>query len=74
MSKTTKSTKTAQQAYAEAQAKILAQLARLTSKATAGFHDKNEKVHWGHVGDLNHYVELLTRMTDAAFKEGEHAE
>lgn len=33
-----------------------------------------EDVHWGHVGTLAHYAELLKRITDSAFKEGEHAE
>jgi hypothetical protein len=27
-----------------------------------------------HVGTLAHYAELLKRITDSAFKEGEHAE
>ena len=30
-------------------------------------------LHWGHVGNLEHYAELLKRITDAAFQEGEHA-
>jgi hypothetical protein len=28
----------------------------------------------GHVGNLEYYAELLKRITDSAFKEGEHAE
>jgi hypothetical protein len=31
-------------------------------------------MHWGHVGDLAHYAESLKQISDAAFKEGEHAE
>ena len=31
------------------------------------------KIHWGHDGDLAHIEELLTRITDNIFKEGEHA-
>ena len=27
----------------------------------------------GHVGDLGRYAELLERITDMAFREGEHA-
>jgi hypothetical protein len=30
-------------------------------------------VTWGHVGTLEHYAELLKRITDSAFKVGEHA-
>ena len=30
-------------------------------------------IHWGHVGTLSHYAELLKRITDSAFHEGEHA-
>ena len=32
-----------------------------------------EKIHWGHDGDLGHIEELLQRITDVVFKEGEHA-
>jgi hypothetical protein len=31
-------------------------------------------VTWAHVGTLEHYAELLKRITDSAFREGEHAE
>jgi len=30
--------------------------------------------HRGHAGTLAHYAEALKRITDSAFKEGEHAE
>lgn len=33
-----------------------------------------DAVHRGHVGDLARTAELLKRITDAAFHEGEHAE
>jgi hypothetical protein len=32
-----------------------------------------EDVTWSHVGTLEHYTELLKRITDSAFNEGEHA-
>ena len=32
-----------------------------------------DEVTWGHVGTLGYYAELLKRVTDSAFKEGEHA-
>ena len=31
------------------------------------------QITWGHVGTLGYYAELLKRVTDSAFKEGEHA-
>jgi hypothetical protein len=31
-----------------------------------------DDINWGHVGTLTHYAELLKRIADAAFKEGEH--
>ena len=33
-----------------------------------------DEINWGHVATLAHYAELLKRITDSAFKEGEHAE
>ena len=32
------------------------------------------QITWGHVGTLKYYAELLKRVTDSAFKEGECAE
>ena len=32
-----------------------------------------DEINWGHVGSLVHYAELLKRITDSAFNEGEHA-
>ena len=37
------------------------------------FNVSPDEVDWGHAGTLTHYAELLKRITDAAFKEGEHA-
>ena len=33
-----------------------------------------DEITWDHVGTLGYYAELLKRVTDSAFKEGEHAE
>ena len=33
-----------------------------------------DEIGWDHVGTLGYYAELLKRVTDRAFKEGEHAE
>jgi hypothetical protein len=32
-----------------------------------------DEVTWGDVGTLEHHAELLKRITDMAFREGEHA-
>ena len=49
-------------------------LDRLKALSDEHFHADPDTLHWGHVGDLEHYAGLLKRITDAAFKEGEHAE
>ena len=55
-------------------AEIDAMLARLQTLSDDHFDADPEAIHWGHVGTLSHYAELLKRITDSAFKEGEHAE
>jgi phosphopentomutase len=54
-------------------AEIDEMLARLQTLSDEHFNVFPDDVHWGHVGDLAHYAELLKRITDAAFQEGEHA-
>ena len=49
-------------------------LARLQALSNEHFDWSPDEINWGHVGTLGHYAELLKRITDAAFKEGEHAE
>lgn len=49
-------------------------LARLQSLSDDCFNDTLDDFRWGHVGTLEHYAELLKRITDAAFDEGEYAE
>ena len=55
-------------------AEIDAMLARLQDLSDDHFDADPETIHWGHVGTLSHYAELLKRITDSAFHEGEHAE
>ena len=55
-------------------AEIDAMLDRLKSLSDDHFGYAPDDINWGHVGTLGHYAELLNRITDAAFKEGEHAE
>lgn len=53
---------------------IFSMLVRLCALSDEHFGYAPDEINWGHVGTLTHYAELLKRITDAAFKEGEHAE
>lgn len=48
-------------------------LERLKALSDDHFGYSPDDINWGHVGTLTNYAELLKRITDAAFKEGEHA-
>jgi len=61
-------------AFIARKAEIDATLERLTALSANHFDVSPDDVHWGHVGTLSSYAELLKRITDSAFKEGEHAE
>ena len=65
---------TALDAFIARKAEIDAALARLQALSDDHFDYAPEEIHWGHVGTLAHYAELLKRITDNAFKEGEHAD
>jgi len=65
---------TAQDVFIATQAAIDAMLARLQALSDANFGSDPYALHWGHVGNLEYYAELLKRITESAFKEGEHAE
>ena len=49
-------------------------LARLQALSDDHFGYSPDEITWSHVGTLAHYAELLKRITDSAFNEGEHAE
>ena len=66
--------RTALDAYIASKAEIDTMLARLKALSDDHFSVAPDEVDWGHVGTLAHYAELLKRITDSAFKEGEHAE
>ena len=70
----TNTAQTVLDAFMSRKAEIDAQLARLQALSAEHFNFSPDKVHWGHVGDLGRYADLLKQITDAAFKEGEHAE
>lgn len=61
-------------AFLAKKSEIDAMLARLTDLSAEHFNADPDTLHWGHVGDLEFYTSLLRRITDAAFREGEHAE
>lgn len=55
-------------------AEIDTMLARLQALSDEHFNWSPDEINWGHVGTLGHYAEMLKRITDSAFQEGEHAE
>jgi len=61
-------------AFIARKAEIDAMLERIKALSDDHFDTSPDDINWGHVGTLAHYAELLKRITDAAFKEGEHAE
>ena len=60
-------------AFVGRKAEIDAMLERLKALSDDHFNAHPDEIHWGDVGTLSHYASLLRRITDAAFKEGEHA-
>ena len=54
-------------------AEIDTMLARLQALSDDHFGYAPDEVTWSHVGTLEHYADLLKRITDMAFNEGEHA-
>jgi hypothetical protein len=53
---------------------IDAMLGRLQQLSAEHFHAAPDQITWGDVGTLSHYAELLRRITDSAFHEGEFAD
>ena len=60
-------------AFVSKKAEIDAMLVRLQALSDDHFGYAPDEVTWAHVGTLEHYTELLKRVTDSAFSEGEHA-
>lgn len=58
-------------AFIATKAEIDAMLSRLTALSENHFDVDVQTLHWGHVGDLEHYAGLLKRITDSAFREGD---
>jgi hypothetical protein len=61
-------------AFVQKKLEIDAMLARLQALSDDHFNYGPDEIDWGHVGTLGYYAELLKRVTDSAFHEGEHAE
>ncbi len=61
-------------AFIAKKAEIDTMLARISRLSEDHFGADPDKVTWGDVGTLEDYARHLRRITDAAFREGEHAE
>lgn len=70
----TRDTASALDAFLARKAEIDTMLERIKGLSDDHFDTNPDAINWGHVGTLAHYASLLKRITDAAFKEGEHAE
>jgi hypothetical protein len=60
-------------AFVSKKAEIDAMLARLQALSDDHFGSSPDEVTWAHVGSLEHYADLLKRITDSAFSEGAYA-
>jgi hypothetical protein len=70
----TRSNEDALAAFAQKKAEIDGMLRRLQALSDEHYNYSPDEITWDHVGSLGYYAELLKRVTDSAFKEGEHAE
>jgi hypothetical protein len=61
-------------AFVQKKAEIDGMLSRLQALSDDHFNYSPDEIRWDHVGTLGYYAELLKRVTDSAFREGEHAE
>jgi hypothetical protein len=61
-------------AFVAKKAEIDTMLTRIAKLSEDHFGADPDKVNWGDVGTLEDHARNLRRITDAAFKEGEHAE
>jgi hypothetical protein len=69
-----KSKEQALAAFISKKAEIDGMLTRLQALSDDHFGYTPDDITWDHVGTLGYYAELLKRLTDSAFREGEHAE
>jgi hypothetical protein len=69
-----KSKEQALAAFVFKKAEIDQMLTRLQALSDDHFGYSPDEITWSHAEGLAHYAELLKRITDQAFNEGEHAE
>ena len=62
------------EAFIQRKAEIDAALVRIKVLSDEHFNVHPDEVTWGDVGTLADYAELLKRITDSAFREGEFAD
>jgi hypothetical protein len=60
-------------AFVSKKIEIDTMLTRLQALSDEHFGYGPDEVTWSHAGSIEHYAELLKRITDMAFAEGEHA-
>ena len=65
---------TAIDAFLAKKAEFDAMLARLQTLSADHFNWAPDEINWGHAGTMALYAEMLQRITDSAFQEGEFAE
>jgi hypothetical protein len=70
----TKSREDALAAFVSKKAEIDAMLTRFQALSDDHFNYSPDEVTWDHVGTLGYYAEMLKRVTDKAFNEGECAD
>jgi hypothetical protein len=70
----TKSREEALAAFISKKAEIDSMLDRIKTLSDDHFGYAPDEIRWDHVGTLGYYAEMLKRVTDSAFKEGECAE
>jgi hypothetical protein len=68
-----KSKEEALAAFVSKKDEIDAMLTRLQALSDDHFGYSPDEITWSHAEGLAHYAELLKRVTDSAFNEGEHA-
>ena len=68
-----KSNDQALDAFIAKKAAIDTMLQRLQALSDDHFGVAPDEITWGDVGNLGYHAELLKRITDMAFNEGEHA-
>ena len=74
MRRPARDTRKAIDAFIAKKAEIDVMLGRLQQLSADHFNVDPDRITWGDVGTLSHYAELLSRITDSAFHEGEFAD